>query len=104
VRHGNVYLRCALTQAATSACKVKGSHFRDKYLRIERRRGKGRAVFATAHALLVAVYHMLKSGDDYRERGPHTPTDSEKKAIARRLTKRIEQLGYDVELKPKVAA
>lgn len=102
-RHGNVYLRTALTQAATSASKVKGSHFREKYLRVERRRGKGRAVIATAHAILVAAFHVLKTGGDYRERGPYVPTESEKNAIARRLRKRIEQLGYDVEIKPKAA-
>ena len=103
-RRGNVHLKTGLTQAATSASKVKGSHFREKYQRVARRRGKGRALVATAHAILVAAYHVLKSGNDYRERGPHVPTDAEKNAIARRLRKRIEQLGYDVELRPKAAA
>jgi transposase len=103
-RRGNVHLRTALTQAATSASKVKGSHFRDKYMRVARRRGNGRAVLATAHAILVAAYHVLKSGSDYRERGPHAPSEEEKNRIARRLRKRIEQLGFDVELKRKAAA
>ena len=47
-RHGNTHLRAALTQAATSAHKKKGTHFQDKYDRIARRRGKGRAILATA--------------------------------------------------------
>lgn len=102
-RHGNAYLRTALAQAATSACKVHGTHYREKYLRVQRRRGAGRATIATAHAILVSVYHMLKSEKTYTERGEHKPTDAEKSAIANRLRKRLEQLGFDVDVKLKAA-
>lgn len=102
-RHGNVYVRAALTQAATSASRVKGSHLREKYLRVRQRRGAGRAIVATAHAILTAAYHMLKNATDYHERGPDTPTPTQKNAIARRLCKRLEQLGFDVDVKPKAA-
>jgi transposase len=79
-RHGNVALKTALTQAAVCARRVKGTHFQEKYLRVQRRRGAGRAAVATAHAILVAAYNMLKSGDPYRERGPHQHTDAERHA------------------------
>lgn len=102
-RHGNVALRTALAQAATSARRVKGTHFKEKYQRVARRRGAGRAIIATAHAILVAAYHMLKNNTPYRERGPLQPTNAEKTKIAKRLRKRLEQLGYDVQLAPKAA-
>jgi len=102
-RHGNKYLRTALAQTATSACKVKGSHFQSKYLRVKSRRGAGRAVIATAHAMLVAVYHVLQSGGPYQERGAYTPSDAEKERMARRYKQRLEQLGYAVEVQPKAA-
>jgi transposase len=102
-RHGNVALRTALAQAATSARRVKGTHFQEKYHRVARRRGAGRAIIATAHSILVAVYHMLKSNTPYRERGHHQPTDAEKTRIAKRLRKRLELLGYDVQIEPKAA-
>jgi transposase len=102
-RHGNLHLRTALAQAATSACKVKGSHYREKYLRVQRRRGAGRAIIATAHAILVSVYHMLKGQTPYHERGPAKPTDAQKTAIAKRLRSRLEQLGFEVDVKPKAA-
>lgn len=98
-RHGNVYLRSALTQAAVCARVAKGTHFREKYLRVKRRRGAGRAIMATAHSILIAVYQLLKNGVDYQERGPQQPTHTEKKAMARRLAKRIKQLGFDVEVR-----
>jgi transposase len=102
-RYGNVYLRTALAQAATSACKVHGSHYREKYQRVQRRRGAGRAVIATAHAILVSVYHMLKSQTAYHERGPTRPTDTQKSAIAKRLKNRLEQLGFEVDVRAKAA-
>jgi transposase len=102
-RHGNVALQTALAQAATSARRMKGTHFQEKYQRIARRRGAGRAVIATARAILVAVYHMLKNNTAYRERGPQQPTPAEKTKLTKRLRKRLEQLGYDVQLVPKAA-
>lgn len=102
-RHGNVHLRVALTQAAVCVRRSKGTHFQEKYLRIQRRRGAGRAIVATAHSILIAAYNMLKKDEPYRELGPHKHTDNEKNAIARRLRKRLEQLGYDVDMKPKAA-
>ena len=98
-RTGNIYVRRALTQAAVCARLVKGTHFREKYLRVSRRRGAGRAIMATANSMVTTVYHLLKHGVDYNERGPHQPSEAEKKALARRLAKRIEQLGFQVELR-----
>ena len=103
-RHGNIALKTALTQAAVCAQRVKGTHFQEKYRRIQRRRGAGRAAVATAHAILVAVYNMIKSGEGYAERGPHQHSDAERQAIARRLRHRIEQLGFDVDVRAKSAA
>ncbi len=103
VRHGNKYLRRALAQAATSARRVKGTHFQEKYLRLQRHRGAGRAIIATAHAILIAAYHVLQSGQPYVERGPHQPTKAEKAKLARRLRQRLEHLGFEVEMKPKAA-
>lgn len=102
-RHGNKYLRTALAQAATSAMRVKGTHFQEKYLRVQRRRGPGRAIIATAHAILVAIYHMLKAAKPYEERGPHQPTAAEKNKLASRLRRRLEGLGYEVAMTPKAA-
>lgn len=102
-RHGNKYLRTALAQAATSACKVKGTHFHSKYHRVKSRRGPGRAVLATAHSILVAVYHVLQSDGPYQERGPFKPSKAQKERLARRLKKNLESLGYEVDVRPKAA-
>lgn len=102
-RHGNVYLRTALTQAAVCASRNKGTHFREKYLRVKRRRGSGRAIMATAHSILIAVYQMLKHSADYQERGPRDLSEAEKGHLARRLARRIKQLGFEVDLRSAAA-
>ena len=85
------------------ASLTKGTHYREKYTRIRKRRGAGRAVLATAHAILRAAYHMLKRGDDYRELGPYQQSETEKKQLAQKLRRRLERLGFEVEVKPKAA-
>jgi transposase len=102
-RRGNVHLRNALTQAAVCASRTKQTHFREKFLRVQRRRGAGRAVMAIAHSLLIAAYQVLKKAEPYKELGPHQYTQSEKNNAARRLRKRLEQLGFDVEIREKAA-
>jgi transposase len=102
-RHGNVYVRTALTQAAVSARVVKGTHFREKYLRVKRRRGAGRAIMATAHSILIAVYHVLKDSVLYEERGPRDLSETQKAQLARRLARRIKQLGFEVDLRSAAA-
>ena len=42
---------------------------------------------------------MLKTGSAYRELAPTQPSETEKNAIARRLRKRLEQRGYEVDIK-----
>lgn len=103
VRHGNVHLRTALTQAAICASVTKNTHYRDKYVRVRRRGGAARAAVAAAHAILNSVYAMLKTGASYRELGPRQHSDGEKTIIAKRLRRRLEQLGYEVDVKPKAA-
>ena len=55
--------------AAVSASRTRGSYLKDKYHRLKARRGAMRAALAIAHKILVAAYHMLAAGIDYRDLG-----------------------------------
>ncbi len=101
---GSRWLRSALVQAAHAAVKVKGSHLAAVYQRLKARRGKQKAIIAVAHRLLVAIYHMLKHREPYREIGSGPPSELAKQKLAERMQRRIEKLGYVVKLEPVVLA
>jgi transposase len=103
-RKGPRWLDGALHDAAMSAIRVKDGHFARKYRRIKARSGHKVAIGAIKHAILVALYHMLKNGELYR---PPTPNpEAERKAKERatkRLTAQLEKLGHTVTLQPATA-
>ena len=68
-RKGNVFLKSALFAAASAAVQTKGSYYRDKYNRLRARRGPVRALMAIAHKLLIAAFHMLTTGEAFRDLG-----------------------------------
>lgn len=101
-RKGNVHLMMVLVQAAVCASRKKGSYLKAKYWRLAARRGKKRAAVAIAHKILVAAYHMLATSSDYKDLG--TAYLEHLKPTKNNLVKRLEELGYQVILKPKPSA
>lgn len=97
-RKGNVHLTTALVQAAVCAARKKDSYFKAKYWRLKARRGPLRAALAVAHKLLLTAYHMLARGSDYRDLGGHYLDTISARAIKNGLVKRLERLGYRVQL------
>lgn len=60
------YLKPLLVQCALSAIKSKEeTYFRFKYDRIKKRRGHKKALVAIARMLLVSIYHMIQTGEDF---------------------------------------
>ena len=96
---GNVWLRRALIEAAHGAARTKNSYFSALYHRLAGRRGKKRALMAVGHSLLVTGYHMITKQMDYKDLGNNYFDERNKESIKRRMVKRLEQLGYQVELR-----
>jgi transposase len=99
-RPGNPWLKTTLVQVAWVAARTRNTYLRAQFLRLKSRRGPKKAILAVAASILTAAYHILKDqvpyhelGADYFERRDHTQ-------IARRLIRRLEQLGLSVEVKP----
>jgi transposase len=101
---GNQYLRTALVEAAQAAGRTKGTYLGEQYRRLARRRGKKRAAVAVAHSMLVIMYHMIQKGTDYRERGSTYFDQLNPQRTQKWLVKRLEQLGFQVQLEPIGAA
>ena len=102
-RKGNVFLKSALFAAASAAVRTKGSYYRDKYNRLRARRGPVRALMAVAHKLLIAAFHMLTTGEAFRDLGESYLDQVTRKRSTTRLVQRLSSLGYDVVLVPKAA-
>lgn len=84
---GNRWLRVALVQAAWAASHTK-SYLAAQYRRRAARRGKKRAIIAVAHGLLGIIYHVLKTGQPYRDLGPDYFDRRNEDSLTRHLVKR----------------
>jgi transposase len=58
-------------------------------------------VVAVAHKILVAIYHVLTSDTPYQELGADYLERLEPERLKRNLVRRLERLGYQVNLEPK---
>ena len=66
---GNPWLRRALIESARAAARTKGSYFGAQYRQIARRRGPNKAAMAVAHSLIELVWHLLSTGEVYKDLG-----------------------------------
>ncbi|MDP9310618.1 MAG: IS110 family transposase [Chloroflexota bacterium] len=99
-RKGSRWLRQMLTEAAHAAAKSRTTYLGAQYRRLAARRGKRRAIIALAHTILVIVYHLLTRHEPYRDLGANYFDDRDRQAVERWLVRRLEQLGYRVDLQP----
>jgi transposase len=97
-RDGNHWIRQALVEAAQGARHTKHSYFKAHYARIARRRGSNKAIFAVAHTILVDAYHLLTKQTTYQDLGETYYDDRQRLALQRNLVKRLEGLGFQVQL------
>lgn len=98
VRQGTRWLKAQLVQAAWAAVRKHDSYLRVQFLRLKARRGPKKAILAVAASMLTAAYHMLKNGVVYMDLGPDHFNRLNKTKAASRLIKRLEGLGYKVEI------
>lgn len=102
-RKGSPWLRVALVEAARAAARSKDSYYAAQYQRLARRRGANRAAMAVGHSILVSSYYILR-GNDYVDLGGHYFDDRDREHLVRQNVKRLQQLGYEVDLREAVAA
>lgn len=95
---GNKWLKATLTEAAWAASKSKGSYLKARYQRLAAKRGKKRAALAIAHTILIMAYHIIKEQCTYRELGATYFDRLHEEHLVKRLTSRIQALGYKVDL------
>jgi transposase len=98
---GNQWLRRVLVEPAWNAARRKEGYLGALYRGIAGRRGKKRAVIAVARTILQAAWHVLSKGVEYRELGGNYFDRLHGEKTRNNLVKRLERLGYEVQLTPK---
>lgn len=99
-RKGSPWLRATLIESARAASRSKGTYLGERYRRLARRRGDRKAIIAIAHDILTAAWHMLSTGEIYREQGPQVISERDAENARRRAIRQLERLGHTVTLGP----
>jgi transposase len=98
-RKGPVWIKTMLVQAAWAAVRRRDTYLNALFHRIKRRGGAKKAIVAVASSMLRAAYYMLRDGTPYRDLGPDHFTTVDREKIAKRLLRKLADLGVEVELK-----
>jgi transposase len=72
----------------------KGSYYKDKFHRLKARRGPKKALVAIAHHLLKAIYHIIKTGEEFRDLGENYLLLRHQTHRLRYLKQQAQVLGY----------
>ena len=98
-RKGSKWLRSALLEAALAATRTNDTYLAAQYRRLKPRRGHGRASIAVCHSILAASWHMLQTGELYRDLGGDYYQRRDPERTTRHLIRQLEALGHTVTLK-----
>ena len=103
-RHGSMWLRIALTEAAQVAARGKGTYLAAHHAQIRGRRGTQKAIGATRHDILIAYYHIVRDKVAYQDLGPDwNDRRRSTEQQTRRLVRQLERLGLNVTIEPSGA-
>lgn len=99
LRPGAPWLKPVLVQCAWASVRAEG-YLRAQFLRLKARRGPMKAIVAVAASILGAIYHMLRTDQDYRDLGSDHFQRRDRVRLVAGLTRRLQHLGYEVTLRP----
>jgi transposase len=102
-RKGSRWLDAALKDAAMAATRSKDTYLQALYRRQRSRIGHGKAIGAVKHSILSACWHMLTTGELYREAGGNYFAQRDPERATRRLVAQLERLGHTVTLQEAAA-
>jgi len=103
-RNGSKWLDWALEEAALAAVRSKDVYLAAQYQRLRPRRGHKKALGAVKHSIVVACWHMLSTGELYRELGGDFFRRRDPERVTERLVAQLEALGHTVTLEAGLVA
>ena len=102
-RDGSKWLDFALEEAAVATIRSKGHYLEAQYRRLKPRRGHKRALGAVKHSIITAIWHMLSTGETWRDLGGDYFANRDPERQTRRLIAQLERLGHHVTLEAAAA-
>jgi transposase len=103
-RNGSKWLDWALEEAALAATRSKDTYLAAQYARLRPRRGHKKALGAVKHSIIVAIWHMLSTGELYNDLGGDYFARRDPEKTTKRLINQLERLGHTVTLNDAIAA
>jgi transposase len=100
-RHGNPWLKAALTEAAWAASRCKQGYLAAQYRRLAARRGRKRAIVAVAHSLITSIFFMILHDIPFDDLGGDYFDRRDRDRREQRALATLHNLGYDVSLTPR---
>ena len=97
---GHPWLRRRLCQAAWAAAHTKGTYLAARFRRLATRRGSKRAILAVAHTILRIADVLQQRDCQFQDWGAHYFDSLHPERLTRYHLKRLQQLGYHVQLVP----
>jgi transposase len=94
--NGNRWLRSTLVECARAAVRKRNSYLAAQYRRLAKRRGDKKAIIAVAHSILVAAWHILRDGVNYRELGGDYFDRIQREHLVRYYQRRLADLGVNM--------
>jgi transposase len=97
-RPGNPYLQGALGAAAMACAQNPGTYLGARYRRIASRRGPQKANVAIQHKMLIAIWHMGRTGTFYEDPGGDFFARLNPDRAKNRAVHQLQTMGYKVIL------
>jgi transposase len=100
LKKGSNWLKTVMVNCAWAAARSKNTYARAQFHRLKTRRGAKKAVVAVAASMLTAIYFVLRDRTPYRDLGVSYFDRRDQTKIANRLRRRLESLGFSVQMQP----
>ncbi len=95
---GNTHVQTVLAEVVWVISHTKDNYLSAQYHRLAHRLGKLRAIVAVSHSVLVIIYQMLRTNQEYHDLGPHYFQTLDTTRQRDWAVRRLQALGYSVTL------
>lgn len=91
---GNPRIKSVMVQCAWAATRCKNFFLRDWFYRLKARRGIKKALIAVARKLLVIIWNLLTSGEEYSEEHYEQTKKNQEERRKQKLKSEATKLGF----------
>ena len=93
-----------MAESAHAAARTKHTYLSSRYHRLVSRRGKKKAIIATAHTILTSAYYIISRSVPYQDLGEGYLEKLNAEHVRRYHVKVLERLGVKVTIEPLESA